>query len=155
MNNLKPSHSRRRLTITGATVISSKYLSYVWHNVVFWHTVHCLSQVANVCFVCYKGSAVAYVVIRNQHMQSSIEDRCGSCESLLQLVPSQYEQTAPHAIVEDSFAIRDQRCMQSANTSEDESDRCGRCGRVLQMVPSQYDPMAPSYWTCKCWTSKP
>ncbi len=47
------------------------------------------------CFVCYKGSAVAYVVIRNQHMQSSIEDRCGSCGSLLQLVPSQYEPTAP------------------------------------------------------------
>ena len=50
---------------------------------------------ANVCFVCFKGSAVAYVVIRNQHMQSSIEDRCGSCGSLLQLVPSQYEPTAP------------------------------------------------------------
>ena len=28
-------------------------------------------------------------------MQSAIEDRCGSCGSLLQLVPSQYEPTAP------------------------------------------------------------
>ena len=51
--------------------------------------------VDNVCFVCSKGSAVAYVVIHNQHMQSAIEDRCGSCGSLLQLVPSQYEPTAP------------------------------------------------------------
>ena len=45
--------------------------------------------------MCSKGSAVAYVVIRNQHMQSAIEDRCGSCGSHLQLVPSQYEPTAP------------------------------------------------------------
>ena len=28
-------------------------------------------------------------------MQSAIEDRCGSCGSLLQLVPCQYEPTAP------------------------------------------------------------
>ena len=60
---------------------------------------HCVStvflQVANVCCVHFKGSAVSYVAIRNQHMQSAIEDRCAICGSLLQLVPSQYEPTAP------------------------------------------------------------
>ncbi len=32
---------------------------------IFWHTVDCLAQVGNVWCVCSKGSAVAYVVIRN------------------------------------------------------------------------------------------